>query len=113
MADLPDEEQARERGQTEFHQSYLGPADDHVPGVGNLFSGFDNNRLLGTVAPAPASFVTIGPSLYNVLPQYNNQGCAALGITPTDHGLPNPIPLDFNPRPAEEPNNQPLQTGIS
>ena len=113
LADLPDEAQARAAGLTKFHQPYLGPADDHVPGVGNLFSAFDNNRLLGTVPPVPASFVTIPPSIYSALPQYNNRGCSALGITPTDHGLTNPIPPDFNPRPAEEPNQQPLQTGIS
>ena len=113
LADLPDEKQARATGLRDFGQAYLGPADDNVSGVGNMFSAFDNNRLSGTVAPLPASYVSLPTSFFNQLPQLGNNGCRYLNITPTDNGLPNPVPLDFNPRPGAEPNNEPYFTGIS
>ena len=113
LADLPDEKQAKATGLSAFGQAYLGPADDNVSGVGNMFSAFDNNRLKGTVAPLPASYVTLPASFYSSLPQLQNNGCQYLNIVPTDNGLPNPVPLDFNPRPGAEPNNEPYYTGIS
>ncbi len=103
LADLPDEKQARLQGAKTYNQPYLGPADDGVPGVGDLFSAFDNNRLLGKEAPLPASYVTLPTSFFLNLPQLNNNGCQYLNIEPTDHGLPNPVPADFNPRPGSSP----------
>jgi phospholipase C len=47
LADLPDEERGRAIGVAKYHQKDLGPADDKVPGVGDLLSGFSNSRLLG------------------------------------------------------------------
>ena len=103
LADLPDEKQARKDGLTMFGQAYLGPADSGVSGVGNLFSAFDNNRLLGTAPVLPPSYAEVPENLVNALPQLNNNGCAVLNIQPTDHGMPNPVPADFNPRPSSAP----------
>ena len=103
LADLPDEAQARKDGQTMFGQKDLGPADDKVDGVGNLFSAFDNNRLLGITPPLPAGYAEIPESLVNTLPQVGNNGCRVLNIQPTDFGQPNPVPADFNPRPGSTP----------
>jgi hypothetical protein len=33
-------------------QKYLGPSDARLPGVGNLFTAFDNARLLGVERPS-------------------------------------------------------------
>ncbi len=103
LANLPDEKQARAEGIKTLGQQYLGPADAGVPGVGNMFSAFDNARLTGAEPPLPASYVEIPKSLYMNLPQYNNNGCQILNIQPTDHGKPNPVPADFNPRPGSTP----------
>jgi len=105
LADLPNELAARQMGVTLFNQSNLGPADDFVSGVGDLFSAFDNNRLTGAAAPLPASYAMIPTATVTSFPHYNNQGCSVLGITPTDVslGIPNPIPSDFNPRPSTAP----------
>ncbi len=103
LADLPDEAAARAQGQTTLKQPYLGPADDGVPNVGNLLAAFDNNRLSGIAPVLPASFALLPTSFYMNLPQLNNNGCSALSITPTDTGRPNPVPVDFNPRPGSDP----------
>jgi phospholipase C len=103
LADLPDEEKARAIGVAKYHQKDLGPADDKVPGVSDLLSGFSNLRLLGRAAPLPASYAQIPEADITAFPHYNGQGCSALHITPTDAGRPNPIPADFNPRPDTTP----------
>ncbi len=103
LANLPDEKQARQNGLTMFGQAYLGPADAGVSGIGNMFSAFDNNRLTGAAPVLPASYAEIPEQLVNTFPQGGNQGCKVLGITPTDAGLPNNVPSDFNPRPASDP----------
>ncbi len=103
LADLPDEKQARKDGLTMFGQAYLGPADAGVSGVGNMFSAFDNNRLMGKAPVIPASYALIDPTLINTFPQGGNNGCRLLNITPTDNGMPNPVPADFNPRPSSTP----------
>ncbi len=105
LADLPDEEKAREIGRRTFHQNDLGPADDKVPGVGDLLSGFDNARLLGKKKPLPASYAEIPASMISTFPHMAGRGCSALHIVPTDTGKPNPIPDDFNPRPTVSPGN--------
>ncbi len=103
LADLPDEKQARKDGLTMFGQAYLGPADAGVSGIGNMFSAFDNNRLSGAAQTLPASYAEIPEQLVNTFPQGGNKGCQLLGITPTDTGLTNNVPSDFNPRPASDP----------
>ena len=109
LADLPDEVAGRIIGQQEFNQPYLTPADDVVPGIGDLFPAFSDARLLGLVPPLAASYASIPAATVHTLPQYNGQGCQALGITPVDYpnGLNSapidPPPADFNPRPSSNP----------
>lgn len=103
LADLPDEEKARAIGVAKYHQRDLGPADDKVPGVGDLLSGFSNLRLLGRAATLPASYAEIPEADLTAYPHYSGRGCSVLHITPTDAGRPNPIPADFNPRPDTTP----------
>jgi phospholipase C len=103
LADLPDEEHARAIGLAKYHQKDLGPADDKVPGVGDLLSGFSNARLLGRAAPLPPNYAEIPEAEIISFPHLGGQGCSALHIRPTDTGLPNPIPADFNPRPDTTP----------
>jgi len=107
LADLPDEANARALGELPpFNQKYLGPADAHTPGVGNLFSAFDNARLLGFAPPLPADYAMIPATEVVTLPHYGAEGCRVLHITPTDivkgHVI-DPAPADFNPRPGSEP----------
>jgi phospholipase C len=106
LADLPDEAAARALGAQKYGQNYLGPSDDKTPGVGNMFSAFDNARLLGTAAPLPAEYAMIPSAQITSLPHAGAQGCRALQITPTDlvNGVViDPAPADFNPRPSSNP----------
>lgn len=109
LADLPDEVAGRVVGQNELNQPYLTPADDVVPGIGDLFPAFSDARLLGLAAPLPASLAEIPSATVHTLPHYNGQGCQAVGITPVDYpnGLNSapidPAPTDFNPRPSTNP----------
>ena len=107
LADLSDEANARALGELPpFNQKYLGPADARTPGVGNLFSAFDNSRLLGFLPPLPADYAMIPRTDVVTLPHYGAEGCRVLQITPTDiaHGkVIDPAPADFNPRPGSEP----------
>ena len=107
LADLPDEAAARKLGEIELGQKYLGPADAGVPGVGNLFSAFDNNRLMGAAKPLESAYAMIPTSQTLTLPQFGGEGCRILGITPTDTGVGgtviDPAPADFNPRPSTTP----------
>ena len=112
LADLPDEASARALGKKTYvtpqgtPQKYLGPSDAHTPGVGDLFSAFDNARLEGLAAPLPAEYATIPADEVVSLPHWGGQGCRVLQITPTDivHGvLIDPAPADVNPRPSTNP----------
>ncbi len=106
LADLPDEAAARALGEKTYGQKYLGPADAHTPGVGNLFSAFDNGRLKGIVPPLPAEYAMISAAQVLALPHFNVEGCRVLQITPTDivKGVRiDPAPADFNPRPSTNP----------
>ena len=106
LADLPDEAEARAAGAALYHQEYMGPSDDKTPGVGDLFSAFDNARLTGRARPLPASFAMIAREKVTSLPHYGAEGCRVLRITPTDivNGqVIDPAPLDFNPRPSSNP----------
>ncbi len=112
LADLPDEAAARRLGAKTYKtpagapQKYLGPSDDQTPGVGDLFTAFDNARLSGSASPLEASYAEIPAAQITSLPHLGAQGCRALGIVPTDetsNGLLDPAPADFNPRPSSEP----------
>ncbi len=103
LADLPDEERARQIGVDKLGQKDLGPADDKVEGVGDLFSGLDDGRLRGARPALAASYATISPADLMHFPHRDGGGCRSLNIRPTDTGLPNPIPVDFNPRPDTTP----------
>jgi len=106
LADLPDEANARAVGEATYGQKYMGPADANTPGVGDLFSAFDNARLLGSLPPLPGSFATIPSQEVLSLPHYGAHGCNCLHITPTDivdGKVIDPAPSDFNPRPGSEP----------
>ena len=82
LADLPDEAAARALGAATYltpqgtPQNYLGPADDGVPGVGDLFSAFDDFKLIGLFPPLPGWFATI-PQSALALPHFGGQGCRA------------------------------------
>jgi len=99
-------------------QTALGPGDV-FPGMGDLTEAFDNDRLLGKVAPLPETYATI--SSPSTLPHYGATGACsnqALSIVPTDYkngyssaafdptgaqtAVPviDPPPADFNPRPT-------------
>ncbi|MGA7157080.1 MAG: alkaline phosphatase family protein [Acidobacteriaceae bacterium] len=103
LADLPDEEKAREIGKEKFGQDYLGPADDKVPDVGDMSSAFDVLRLEGKRAPLSAAYAEIPIAEINRFPHDGGEGCKVLKITPTDSGMVNPVPKDFNPRPDSTP----------
>lgn len=106
LADLPDEAQARAQGAVTYNQDYLGPSDAHTPGVGDLFTAFDNARLLGLAPPIPASFAMIPQNDVTSLPHFGAKGCSVLHIAPTDYVngvLLDPAPADFNPRPSTNP----------
>jgi len=112
LADLPDEAAARKLGEKTYTtpqgtpQKYLGPSDAHTPGVGNLFTAFDNARLLGVAPKLEASYAEIPAAQVSSLPHFGANGCRVLGIVPTDvtvHGLLDPAPADFNPRPSSNP----------
>jgi phospholipase C len=103
LADLPDEEWARQIGAAKFGQANLGPADDQVPDVGDMSSAFDTLRLEGKRAPLSAEYATIPAAEIARFPHADGAGCRQLEITPTDWKLPNPVPWDFNPRPDTTP----------
>jgi phospholipase C len=103
LADLPDEERARQIGAEKFGQQHLGPADDKVDGVGDMTSAFDTLRLQGKRAPLSRQYAEIPAAEIARLPHEGGAGCRALQITPTDSALPNPLPADFNPRPDTTP----------
>jgi phospholipase C len=103
LADLPDEERARQIGAEKFGQENLGPADDKVDGVGDMTSAFDVLRLEGKRPPLSAEYAMIPTAEIARFPHDGGAGCSQLEIMPTDSGLPNPVPADFNPRPDTTP----------
>ncbi len=106
LGDLPDEVAARKLGKKTYGQGYLGPSDAATPGVGDMFSAFDNGRLSGATPPLPAGYATIPQATVLSLPHYGGQGCRILQLTPTDTikgGVSDPAPADFNPRPGTNP----------
>jgi phospholipase C len=109
LADLPDEAQARKDGERLFGQKHLGPGDGAVAQGGDLLSAFDVYRLLDKAPPVPAALAEIPDRVVRHVPPYDNKGCQAIGMVPTDIalGIANPIPSDFNPRPATNPTAPP------
>lgn len=109
LADLPDELEARVLGEKKLGQSNLGPADDLTPGIGELLSAFDDDRLSGHTPALPADYAEIPDNVVNTLPHYGDKGCSAIGMVPVDiaRGINNPLPADFNPRPATNPSPAP------
>ena len=103
LADLPDEEKARQIGIAKRGEKDLGPADDKVDNVGDLLSGFDDRRLRGRKNLLDPSYAMIPSTELTQFPHRDGQGCRSLQITPTDAHLPNPVPPDFNPRPDTTP----------
>ena len=106
LADLPDEVRGRKLGLQQFGQPDLGPADDRVAEITDMFSAFDNSRLLGQVDPLPAEYAEIPDAAVQSLPHYGGNGCYTLNIIPTDYvagKLIDPAPADFNPRPGTTP----------
>jgi phospholipase C len=103
LADLPDEFWARQIGAQKFGQPNLGPADDLVPGVGDMSEAFDTLRLEGRRATLSAEYAKIPAAEIARFPHLGGAGCKQLEIKPTDDGLPNPVPWDFNPRPDTTP----------
>ena len=105
LANLPDESSARAQGEKTYGQKYLGPSDGSTPGVGDMFTAFDNGRLTGQTPPLTASYAIIPQSEFS-LPHYGGNGCRVLQITPTDvvqGGVIDPAPQDVNPRPSTNP----------
>jgi phospholipase C len=62
--------------------------------------------LLGIAPKLEASYAEIPAAQVTSLPHFGANGCRVLGIVPTDvtvHGLLDPAPADFNPRPSSNP----------
>ncbi len=87
LADLPDEMRARQIGMDKFGQPNLGPADDGVPGVGDMTSAFDTLRLQGKSKPLSAEYATIPAAEISSFPHAGGAGCKQLEIKPTDSGI--------------------------
>ena len=106
LQELPDERSAQKIGESKYGQNFLEPGDGSDHAIGALMSGFSTGRLLGIVAPIPASFAMIPTEQVTSLPHFGGQGCRSLQITPTDvvNGqVVDPAPADFNPRPSSNP----------
>jgi phospholipase C len=114
LRNLPNEKAAQLQGASEFTSPNGTPQQELAPNdsdnVGSMLEAFDNDRLLGTLAPIPGSAIMIPAATVHSLPHYGGAGCTALAITPTDYpagygaGKENdPPPSDFNPRPTASP----------
>jgi phospholipase C len=116
LSSLPDEVAALQAGNSAafnqfattygpagFQQTYLGPRDTNTAVTDSLLSGFSPARLRGGVPPLPASYAAIPDRFLLSFPHYGGNGCSTIGVTPTDAGLPNPIPPGFNTLPSTLP----------
>ena len=112
LSTLPDEAQAiaagnspafNQYGPAGFQQKYLGPRDTNSPITDSLLSAFSPQRLRGETPPLPASLATIPSERVESLPHDGGNGCKVIGMTPTDTGLPNPIPAHLNTLPSTLP----------
>ncbi len=109
LAQLPAEEKGRGIGRVELGRSNWGPDDALTEGVSDLLAAFDPARLQGAAPPLPSSYAEIPDTVVDTLPQASGYGLKDIAIVPVDRalGLPNPIPLDFNPRPRTDPTPAP------
>ncbi len=104
LGDLPDEASARALGEKTYGQKYLGPSDANTPGVGDLFSGFDNGRLTGETPPLPASYAMIPQSEFSCPTSVGKVAASCRSFRPTSKGgVIDPAPQDVNPRPSTNP----------
>jgi phospholipase C len=83
-----------------FEQKYLGPRDTNSPITDSLLSGFSPLRLQGKAPPLPGAYATIPADAVESFPHFGGKGCAAIGVTPTDHDAPTPPPAGFNTLPS-------------
>jgi phospholipase C len=112
LSSLPEEkaalisgEDAAFNGPNGFVQHHLGPRDTNTAATDDLLSGFDPERLAGTKAMLPASYVLVDPAVVESLPHYGGHGCSAIGMTPADQalGVMAPPPAHFNALPSTLP----------
>jgi len=112
LSSLPEEKAAlmsgedpKFNGPNGFVQHHLGPRDTNTPETDDLLSGFDPQRLAGTLPMLPASYAMIDPAVVNTLPHYQGKGCSALGMTPVDQamGIKALPPTHFNTLPSTLP----------
>ncbi len=94
---------AQTYGPANFQQKWLGPRDKNTPITDSLLSGFSPMRLKGLAAPLPAGYAFIPNATIHALPHYGGNGCATIGVTPTDSTLTNSIPAGFNTLPSTLP----------
>ena len=83
---------AAQFGPADFQQMYLGPRDTNSPITDSLLSGFSTLRLQGQKPPLPPTYAIIPQEKIWALPHYGTNGCATIGVTPTDANLPQKIP---------------------
>ena len=115
LGDLPDEASARAKGAKELGQPDLGPSDAGIPGVGNLFSAFDDARLEGKELPLTPRYATIPAGDITLAPALRSPG---LPRSP-DHPPPmsstarssTPPPPTSTPAPAQTPVCPPPEPG--
>ena len=105
LADLPDELEARIAGKKMFGQEQSRAGRRPHAGGRRPAIGLRRRPALGKAPPLPAASPRSPTPLSPAIPPYGNKGCQAIGMVPTDiaRGIPNPIPADFNPRPATNP----------
>jgi phospholipase C len=108
LARLPDELKGRTLGMKQWQQDNWGPDDAITQGVSDLVDALDPARLAGRAPSLPPSYAIIPDSVVDRLPRASGYGLKDIGVVPTDLGLPDSVPADFNPRPETDP-TQPEQ----
>ena len=94
---------AQANGPANFQQTHLGPRDANSSVTDSLLSGFSPMRLKGQAAALPGSYAIIPNNVVNTLPHYSGNGCATIGVTPTDAAAPVAPPAGFNTLPSTLP----------
>jgi len=105
LADLPNEQKARDDAASKLKLQNFGPDDDLTAGVTDLLDGFDPDKLSGKTPALDASYVTIPDDIITNFPTRDGQGCQMAGVTPVapPAGVSTAPPADFNPRPSTNP----------
>ena len=70
LALLPDELNARRKGEKEFGQKDLGPEDALTPGITDLLSAFSPARLTGKAEPLPPTTSRFPKPLFKPCPKH-------------------------------------------